>query len=69
MNQATGLGEVLGFVLELDELPCTGFVEFECARLSLMDASLRERPLPAGIGHAGGSAAAKRRRTTLGRGN
>lgn len=36
VDQATGLVEVLGFVLELDELPCTGFVEFECARLSIM---------------------------------
>lgn len=38
VDQAAGLVEVLGFVLELDDLPCTGFVEFECARLDIIDA-------------------------------
>ena len=37
VDQAEGLVEVLGFVLELGELPCTGSVEFECTRLDLGD--------------------------------
>jgi len=37
-DQAAGQVEVLGFVLELVDLPCTGFVEFECMRLDVPDA-------------------------------
>ena len=37
-DQAAGQVEVLGFVLELGDLPCTGFVEFECMRLDVPDA-------------------------------
>lgn len=37
-DQAAGLVEVLGFVLELGDLPCTEFVEFECVRLDVPDA-------------------------------
>lgn len=37
-DQAAGLVEVLGFLLELGDLPCTGFVEFECVRVDVPDA-------------------------------
>lgn len=35
IDQASGLIEVLGFRLELDEVPCDGAVEFEIKRIDL----------------------------------
>ena len=34
-DQAAGLIEVFGFVLDLGDVPCTGHVEFECSRIDL----------------------------------
>ncbi|RYX80135.1 hypothetical protein EON83_29925 [bacterium] len=35
VNQAEGLIEVLGFVIDLGEVPCDGHIEFECERIDL----------------------------------
>jgi len=34
-EQSSGLIEVLGFVLDFGEVPCGGYVEFECLRVDL----------------------------------
>jgi hypothetical protein len=35
VNQSEGLIEVLGFVIDLGDVPCDGPIEFECKRLDL----------------------------------
>ena len=35
LDRASGLIEVLGFQIELDDVPCEGSVEFECMRIDI----------------------------------
>jgi hypothetical protein len=36
IDQSAGLVEVLGFILDLGTLPCSGTVEFECTRIDFL---------------------------------
>jgi hypothetical protein len=35
VNQSEGLVEVLGFIIDIGDVPCDGPIEFECKRLDL----------------------------------